>query len=213
MKIKFIFWCLIIIGAHPLTAQVEVRSVGIESRENGTVMTIRLNESLPEDNISGWKTTNGWFYVTLFNAVADSERLATTAYTYPIRDFQTITLEESSQIGIKLAKEVDQHEFYLSANPPEILVSLRYPIESVPILAEKRATHKAQILPSDADIPPPEPNVAFTSNRAKTIGYFLGTALTVSGIIQQKSIKDKPTKELKAGLLLLLLTTLLDQDV
>jgi len=207
---KYIFWLLF---TQLLVAQAEVRSVGIETRENGLVMTIRLDQSIPQDNITGWNATNGWFYVTLYDVISDSNRLAMTAYSYPVRDFQTITMDESSQLGIKLAKNVDQYEFYLSDTPPEILVSLRYPMEKVPFIADNNTQPEIVKKVGEEIIiqtPPEEPELSFSMKRVKTIGYFLGTALTVTGLIQQDQDPDTPNKELKSGIIILLSTYIFD---
>jgi len=208
---KYVLWLGL---TQLLVAQAEVRSVGIETRENGLVMTIRLDQSIPQDNITGWNAINGWFYVTLYDAVADSDRLAKTAFKYPVRDFQTITMDESSQIGIKLVKNVDQYEFYLSDSPPEILVSLRYPVERVPFLADKNGhpdkkhgTRKNIVIQT----PPEEPEMSFSWKRVKTIGYFLGTTLTVSGLVQQEKDPESQNNELSTGVIILITTYILDK--
>jgi len=206
--IKYVFFLGFI---QLLVAQAEVQSIGIEARENGLVMTLRVDQPVPQENITGWKAKNDWFYVTLYDVISDSNRLANTAYSYPVRDFQAITMNESSQIGIKLAIKVDQFEFYLSENPPEILVSLRYPVDSVPILAEKSTQNTLVQIEPTIELPPKEPDVQFTSKRMKTIGYFLGTALTVTGLIQQDQDPETPNKELQSGIIILLSTYILDQ--
>ena len=52
--------------------------------------------------------------------------------------------------------------------------------------------------------------LSFSMKRVKTIGYFLGTALTVTGLIQQDQDPDTPNKELKSGIIILLSTYIFD---
>ena len=134
----------------------------------------------------------------------DSAKLVQTSFTYPILDFQALDLSESSQIGIKLAKDISEFEFYLSSAPSKLIVNLRYPIEDVELLASLKPKEK------DGNSSALQPESISIWKRVRTLGYFLGSSVTITGILQHKSDPNSSDKEIKLGIVILLTTRLLD---
>ena len=190
--------------SQALFARVEVQSVQFKTLENGLILNIYLDKDLPQENVTGWVAKNGWFYLTLYDVELDSAKLVQTSFSYPILDFQALDLSESSQIGIKLAKDISEFEFYLSSAPSKLIVNLRYPIEDVELLASLKPKEK------DGNSSALQPESISIWKRVRTLGYFLGSSVTITGILQHKSDPNSSDKEIKLGIVILLTTRLLD---
>ena len=44
----------------------EIKSLSIESKSNGIIVILNLDYLSPDNNVSAWQATSGWFYLTIF---------------------------------------------------------------------------------------------------------------------------------------------------
>ena len=66
-----------------------------------------------KNNITAWQATSGWFYLTLYEVNGKNVKIDEQFIGPDIFDFQIIATEESSQLGIKLKRPIENHEFNL----------------------------------------------------------------------------------------------------
>lgn len=156
----------IAMGQEPL-----IYGVAIESKRNGLFIRLVSTDPIPSSHLTGWPASGGWFYLTVLNTRADSARICGYPYSYPVQEIQCINTGESIQLGFRLAHSIEHYEFYYSERPPEVLASLWFPRAEVLayLEEEKRELNQAAV-----------PLVT----RVKKIGYLLGGALIIAGLIQ-----------------------------
>lgn len=174
-----------------------ITALDINAKQNGLMLTIRSDKPVPESNLSAWYAQTGWFYVTILNARSDTIALSKMRSNFPIIDIQSSNQENSTQIALKTAQPIEQFEFYFSEIPPEILASLRFPVEAV--LASQK--DGAQEYPK-----PVSRNYLLLRSGL----YFGGISLTVAGIIGQDH-QDETGWELPVGIGILFGTWLYDR--
>jgi len=63
--IKFIT-NIILLHTALLAITNEIKSLSIESKSNGIIVTLNLDYLSPDNNVSAWQATSGWFYLTIF---------------------------------------------------------------------------------------------------------------------------------------------------
>ncbi len=131
-QLNIIIIC-ILLGIVSIQAQTKsiVTHVNIENKKNGAFVKLFVTAPVDPKHITGWTSNDGWFYITILNAIADSGRVASTENTYPISQIQVDNAAESTQIALKVKERIENFEFYQSKSPPEILLSLRFPIDDV----------------------------------------------------------------------------------
>lgn len=185
---KLIGAILIFLTAGILNGQEPYRitTLDINSKQNGLMLTIRSDRPIPESNVSAWYAQTGWFYMTILNALSDTLAVTKTRHRFPVLDIQSTNQENSTQIAIKSSHPIEQFEFYYSENPPEILASLRFPVEAV--LAGRKE--------GAGEYPKPVSRNWFLLRSGL---YFAGVSLTVAGIIGQDH-QDESGWELPAGI-------------
>ncbi|MBT3829420.1 MAG: hypothetical protein HOF04_01825 [Candidatus Marinimicrobia bacterium] len=154
----------------------EITGISIETKQNGYMVSLSCTRPVLQNNLTSWYApTTGWFYISILHAKVDSASLSTKKTTFPILEIQASTEDSSAQIAIKSARYIEQSEFYFSENPPEILASLRFPIEE--LIAKKE--DEAEFLSSNMN--PVSKNVLLIRKGL----YFIGASLFVAGIIDQ----------------------------
>ena len=186
---------LIVLQSVPGQSKPEILDVTIDVKQNG--IFIKFNTSVPVKlhNITGWSAESGWFYITILNAMSDSVAITNSAYRFPITNIQTANSGESTQIALKLDREVESFEFYRSDAPPEILLSLRFPVDEIFVHAEEGISKQ----PSKFEY---RKKKSQQYKRTRTGLYLLGSSLTIAGTMDMDN-KNEMSWELPAGLLIL----------
>ena len=88
-------------------------NIEFEEKENGIIVEFEFIEPISSDSVYAWQSDNQWFYFTLHNILSDTFKLdQETTFNLPILDFQPIISSNSTQIGLRLKKQVDSFEFY-----------------------------------------------------------------------------------------------------
>ena len=187
---------LIVLQSVPGQSKPEILDVTMDVKQNG--IFIKFNTSVPVElhNITGWSAESGWFYITILNAISDSVAITNSAYRFPITNIQTANSGESTQIALKLDREVESFEFYRSDAPPEILLSLRFPVNEIFVHAEEGISKQ----PSKFEFS--KINKSQQYKRIRTGLYLLGSSLTIAGVMDMDN-KNEMSWELPAGLLIL----------
>ena len=113
--LKIIQLCLIVlIFAYDSSFCSNVLTkIEFEEKENGIIVEFKFIEPISSDSVYAWQSDNQWFYFTLHNILSDTLKLEQeTTFNLPILDFQPIISSNSTQIGLRLKKQVDSFEFY-----------------------------------------------------------------------------------------------------
>ena len=175
----------------------EISDLTMDVKQNG--IFIKLKTTVPVDlqNITGWATESGWFYITVLGAISDSVSITHSQYKFPITNIQTANSTESTQIALQFQREIESFEFYQSDVPPEILLSLRFPVDEIFVQAEKGNISK-QISKFGFQ----KTNKSRQYKRIRTGLYLVGTSLTVAGTMDMDN-KNEMSWELPAGLSIL----------
>ena len=170
---RFIYLNIVTIIA--LSGQItQIHDVLISSKMNGVSIKIRSDGVLNPSQVTGWfNESTSWYYLTIHQAQGDTARLELAKLFYPINRIEVIRTGESLQIGFRMAKPVEQFEFYYSDDPPELLLALRFPISDVMAsLSSERAKKVKSLAP--------------ISNRKQIwvkAFYFMGAGLTGAGFL------------------------------
>jgi len=89
--------------------QVTINNLGIDSRKNGTLINIGSTKKIDLENVTAWYSSE-WFYLTVYNAQTDSTKLAGQELGGSITKIEIANNEESTQIALKLRKEIESFE-------------------------------------------------------------------------------------------------------
>ena len=176
---RFIYVNIVTIIA--LSGQItQIHDILISSKMNGVSIKIRSDGVLNPSQVTGWfNESTSWYYLTIHQAQGDTARLELAKLFYPINRIEVIRTGESLQIGFRMAKPVEQFEFYYSEDPPELLLALRFPISDVMAsLSSERAKKVKSLTP--------------ISNRKQIwvkAFYFMGAGLTVAGFLEGEEQK------------------------
>jgi len=180
----------------------QITGINLEIKRNGAFVQLRSTTHVNKGDITGWAADNGWFYLTIYNAVSDTNTISNTDIMFPVTAVEAINTDESTQISFQIARSIETFEFYQSSNPPEILLSMRFPVSEIEDeLAEKQ---RSTTSPSPATKP-----MSLRYKRFRTALYITGTSLTFAGILEQDN-KSASSWELISGLTLLFGTYVYD---
>ena len=110
----------------------------ISDKKNGVFIKVRSNTPLKPTQVTGWfNESTSWYYMTLHQTNGDTAHLESSKLSYPVTHIECVKAGESLQIGFKMAKPVEEFEFYYANNPPELLASLRFPLSDVLVAMEQ----------------------------------------------------------------------------
>ena len=130
---------------NPLEAKTSITGIQIEKKINGSLITIQSNNKLGD--FEHWLKPDGWLFVTIMGAKADTEALNATKPFGAVRKVIAIQSPTSLQLTFQVTSDVMQAE---TANDPasnNILISLRTlsPTEKETLKRKKQDTIKQQI--------------------------------------------------------------------
>ena len=110
--------------------EFNITGVEINEKANGTVLRLKTRSSFPEGNISSFFHENGWFYITIADALVDTTEIRRSDARGVVRNITADQLESTAQIAFQIKTKVESHELYQGKDPSEIVVSLRTPMDN-----------------------------------------------------------------------------------
>ena len=152
----------------------------ISDKKNGVFIKVRSNTPLKPAQVTGWfNESTSWYYMTLYQTIGDTAHLESSKLSYPVTRIECVKAGESLQIGFKMAKPIEQFEFYYANDPPELLASLRFPLSDVLVAMEQE---KPNISPFQTQSSIQRPLWI------KAV-YFIGAGLTGAGFLAGETQK------------------------
>ena len=129
--IRPILVAIIVIGSSYLSAEeenrlVQIQSIAIAQKMNGTIITIATDGILPKD-VTAWEADNGWFYVTLVGCRIDTSIEKLFTETGIVIDFQSLQMDETVQLNFQLSDKLSAFNI-LDNGKDELLITMRSPI-------------------------------------------------------------------------------------
>jgi len=88
---------------------VTINNIEIDSKKNGTLINISSTKKIDLEDVTAWYSSE-WFYLTVYNAETDSTKLADKELGGSITKIEIANNEESTQIALKLKKEIESFE-------------------------------------------------------------------------------------------------------
>ncbi|MCS5651854.1 MAG: hypothetical protein NZ825_04405 [Candidatus Marinimicrobia bacterium] len=201
ISLKFPIICLLFC-CQTIAKDINITDLKVEVKKNGVFLKIRSNKSIPKSAVTGWYSDNGWFYVTIMNAFIDTNLVENIKYPAPVKKIIVHNLEESVQISLAVPI-IETHEFLWYGNPRELLVSLRFPPESItPVFAEAKLNNKRNVnLESELNY-----------SRMRNAALLIGSSLSIAGIVDSDG-QGSIGWELPTGLGLLIVTYMYDRYI
>ena len=215
---NFLIIC-IIIGFVSLQGQTKsvVTHLNIDKKKNGAFVKVHTTSPINPKHVTGWTAEGGWFYITILGAISDSSRVMNSEIKSPVKELQVENTAESTQLALKLNQRVDNFEFYQSTNPPELLVSLRFPLNEIAgvLEVEKDKMAAAETITTyDADLKT-NTGVLLPDNykRIRAALYLTGTSLTIAGAAIEANKSEGFAWEIPTGLAIIAGTFIYDKYI
>lgn len=214
INIAIICLSLSIVSINAQTKSI-ITHLNIENKKNGAFVKIFTTTPVDPKHIAGWNGEDGWFYITVLNAIADSGRVVNSEIIYPVSQIQVDNAEESAQIALKIEQTIDKFEFYQSKSPPEILLSLRFPINDVVAVLEQERDNMESIESVTAEELQMEADegvrIPDQYKRIRAALYLTGASLTIAGAALESSKTEKFSWEIPMGLAIIAGTFIYDK--
>ena len=193
---------LLFLYCQIIAQTINITDLKVEAKKNGIFLKIRSNRPIPEGTAIGWYSDNGWFYATIMNAYIDTNLVESIKPPAPVKKILVHNSEESVQISLAVPI-IETHEFLWYGNPRELLVSLRFPLESItPVFAEAKSNNKRNVnLESELNY-----------SRIRNATLLIGVSLSVAGIVASDG-QNSIGWELPTGLGLLIATYMYDRYI
>ena len=215
-QINIAFICLTL-GIVSINAQTKsiITHLNIENKKNGAFVKLFTTSPVEQKHITGWTGDDGWFYITVMGAIADSGRVASSEIKHPVSQIQVNNTDESTQIAIKVKETIENFEFYQSKSPPEILVSLRFPIYEVAAVLEqeRESMGSAESITTEEGQFDTDTGVLIPDQykRIRTALYLSGASLTIAGAALESSKSEGFSWEIPTGLAIIAGTFIYDK--
>lgn len=114
---------LLLVGTAPVTPQYEINSVILEPKSNG--MLIRIPAPRPMKDLVSWLRNDGWFYVTIPDARADTIAIDRTKPVGLVRKIVAIQSPMSVQLTFKLSGTISSTELIQNPVSNDIVITIR----------------------------------------------------------------------------------------
>ena len=114
--------------------EFNITGVNIDEKANGTILRIKTRSNFPEGNISSFFHENGWFYITIADALIDTTEIRRSDIRGVVKSVTADQLNNTAQIAFQIKTKVDSHELYQGKDPSEIVVSLRTPMDNLSLI-------------------------------------------------------------------------------
>lgn len=117
-------WTLVLRDSTPdPESRFDITGLHVEQRLNGYLMTVRT--SRPLGTVESWLKPDGWLFLTVEHALADTVALRSVRTGGAIRQILIFQSPTSVQITIKVAPDVEAAEVVKDPNSNNLLVNLR----------------------------------------------------------------------------------------
>ena len=174
--------------------EINIESIEIDSKSNGIIVNVTMDSILRKNDLTAWQANSGWFYITLYKAKGDTLNLKSNGLPSEVIDYQLIQGDESFQIGLRLRRNIDSHEF-LFINKNTLNIPLRYSTEYFSSLDSVTKPHSQQL---NAGIP----------NGIKKWLYLTGSGVAISG--SAKGGRLSSDTQTQIGIAMILSTFIID---
>tara|TARA_B100000902_G_scaffold22848_1_gene27602 strand:+ start:2522 stop:3118 length:597 start_codon:yes stop_codon:yes gene_type:complete len=104
ISVLFILFSCFVFGQ-----QATINNIEIDSKKNGTLINLGSTKKIDIEDVTAWYSSE-WFYLTVYNAKTDSTKLANQEFGGSITKIEIANNEESTQIAVKLKKEIESFE-------------------------------------------------------------------------------------------------------
>ena len=174
--------------------EINIESIEIESKSNGIILNVKMDSILRKNDLTAWQANSGWFYITLYKAKGDTMNLKNNGLPSEVIDYQLIQGDESFQIGLRLRRNIESHEFsFIDKNT--LNIPLRYSTEYFASLDSITKPHSQQL---NAGIP----------NGIKKWLYLTGSGVAISG--STKEGRPSSDTQTQVGIAMILATFIID---
>jgi len=174
--------------------EINIESIEIDSKSNGIIVKITMDSILRKNDLTAWQANSGWFYITLYRAKGDTLNLKSNGLPSEVIDYQLIQGDESFQIGLRLRRNIESHEFsFIDKNT--LNIPLRYSTEYFSSLDSVTKPHSQQL---NAGIP----------NGIKKWLYLTGSGVAISG--SAKGGRLSSDTQTQIGIAMILSTFIID---
>ncbi|MFC1527390.1 N-acetylmuramoyl-L-alanine amidase [Candidatus Neomarinimicrobiota bacterium] len=131
--------------------EYNIQSIQVDEKANGTIVRVKTLEKFKKKEISTFLHKNGWFYLTIQGAAADSNSILKTDTRGIVKEISMDQLEGSLQLAFFLRSEIERHEFYQNKNTNEIVITLWAPLsKSVAKINEVKSQWEIDTIVLDA---------------------------------------------------------------
>ena len=192
-----------------------VTHIDVEAKMNGAFIKIHTTSPINPKHVTGWTAEGGWFYITILGAISDSVRVMESELENPIIEMQVDNTAESTQLALKIEQNIENFEFYQSKSPPELLVSLRFPLTEITSVMEQEKEKMESVDSVTAD------DIELATHtgvklpdhykRVKTALYLSGASLTIAGAAIEANKSEGFTWEIPTGLAIIAGTFIYDK--
>ena len=174
--------------------KINIETIEIDSKSNGIIVNVKMDSIISTNGLTAWQANSGWFYITLYKAKGDTLNLKTNGFPSEVIDYQLIQGDESFQIGLRLRKGIESHEFsFIDKNT--LNIPLRYSTEYFSSLDSITKPHSQQL---NAGIP----------DGIKKWLYLTGSGVAISG--SAKGGRLNSDTQTQIGIAMILTTYIID---
>ena len=174
--------------------EINIESIEIDSKSNGIIVNVTIDSILRKNDLTAWQANSGWFYITLYKAKGDTLNLKSNGLPSEVIDYQLIQGDESFQIGLRLRRNIESHEFsFIDKNT--LNIPLRYSTEYFSSLDSITKPHSQQL---NAGIP----------DGIKKWLYLTGSGVAISG--SAKGGRLSSDTQTQIGIAMILTTYIID---
>ena len=174
--------------------EINIESIEIDSKSNGIIVNVKMDSIISTNDLTAWQANSGWFYITLYRAKGDTLNLKSNELPIEVIAYQVIQGDESFQIGLKMRRNIESHEFsFIDKNT--LNIPLRYSTEYFLSLDSITKPHSQQL---NAGIP----------NGIKKWLYLTGSGVAISG--SAKGGRLSSDTQTQIGIAIILATFIID---
>ena len=174
--------------------EINIESIEIDYKSNGIIVNVKMDSIISTNDLTAWQANSGWFYITLYKAKGDTLSLKSDRFPGEVIDYQLIQGDESFQIGLKLRKGIESHEFsFIDKNT--LNIPLRYSTEYFSSLDSITKPHSQQL---NAGIP----------DGIKKWLYLTGSGVAISGSAKEGRLSSDTQTQI--GIAMILTTYIID---
>ena len=174
--------------------EINIESIEIDSKSNGIIVNVTMDSIPRKNDLTAWQANSGWFYITLYKAKGDTLNLKSNGLPSEVIDYQLIQGDESFQIGLRLRRNIESHEFsFIDKNT--LNIPLRYSTEYFSSLDSITKPHSQQL---NAGIP----------NGIKKWLYLTGSGVAISGSARGGPLSSDTQTQI--GIAMILATFIID---